>query len=233
VAKASATKSVGVGVLCLAAVLLVIAAVSWAAAGRWAPATFAATASVELDPRGATVQSAQINEWQSYHEKLVNEPQLMEVAAERMARRGLTKLSNPAVLRGYLGQSMSVQSSSDGRLGFELKGEGADRTERILDTFVTAMVSHANASREHRVDGVASKVGEAAKAAGKPISDQRLVYAIGIFGVGALLCLVTSTLMWRKLVESHSQLARADAAANKEDEFAGFEEMGMQFNRGQ
>jgi hypothetical protein len=218
--------------LCLTAVLIVIAAVSWAAAGRWAPATYTATASVEFDPRGATVQSAQINEWQSYHEQLVNEPQLMEIAAERMARRGLTKLSNPAVLRQYLGQSMSVQSSADGRLGFELKGEGADRTERILDTFVTAMVSHSNASREHRVDGVASKVGEPAKAGSKPISDRRLVYAIGIFGVGALLCLATSTLMWRKLVESHSQLAKADAAANKEDEFEGFEDISMQLNRG-
>ena len=54
-------------------------------------------------------------------------------------------------------------------------GEGADRVQRELDTYVTALVSRSNALRDRRVDGAATVVKTAATAGTDPVADQRAI----------------------------------------------------------
>lgn len=218
-AKASGAKSVGVAMLCFLVVIGAIAGASWLIAGKVAPATFAARAAIEVDPRGMQLSPAQVAEWQTYHEALIAEAQLMEIAADRMKRRGLATLATPALLRQYLDGSLTTSSATDGTLAFELRGDGSSRTERVLDTFVTAVVSHANAGRERRADGAATRVATEAKADADALDDQRIMYAGGMFGGGSLVCLLVGGLMWRRLVETQRQLARAEASSEVVDGF--------------
>ena len=218
-AKASGAKSVGVAMLCFLVVLAAIAGASWLIAGNVAPATYAARASIEVDTRGSTLTPAQVAEWQTYHEALIRDAQLMEVAADRMKRRGLATLATPAQLGQHLEGALTTSSATDGTLSFELRGDGASRTERVLDTFVTAVVSHANAGRERRVDGAATQVASKAKADADAMADQRVMYAGGMFGAGAGVCLLVGGLMWRRLVDAQRQLARAEASSEVVDGF--------------
>jgi hypothetical protein len=189
---------------------MALGALSWVVAGQVAPATYAARAVVGADTTGKTVAEDQLAEWERYHESLLMDPRIIEVAADRMGRRGIASLSEPGALTARLNGDMSHESAVAGRLTIELRGPGAAKAQRELETYVTALVSQANAGKEHRSDGLATIIAEAPNTLGGPITDARPIFAVVIFGGSLAAFSVLGTLVWRRLAAAKVKLEREE-----------------------
>ncbi len=197
----------------LVGITTILGALSWGLASLVAPQTYVAKAVLEVDPRGRTMTEQELASWQQYHQGLVSDPVMMEVAAERMARRGLATLGTAPDLGARLHKDLFTQSERPGMLTLELTGQGAERTERELSTFVAAMVAQANGSRDQRTDGGATLLTQDAKAGAEPIKDPRLPYA-GAFLAGSLVAVLCFGLViWARLARAKQRIDREDLAA--------------------
>lgn len=204
--KKAAKSKAGVFMLCIVASLAIIAGLSWEVAGRIQPGVYLATSTLEIERSGSTPTAAQASAWQSYHEKLLDDPQLIERAAERMKKRGIAELGNPTDLRERLESDLDVSSGKDGRLTLTLSGEGASRTERVLQTLVGAITDFANDTRSLRADGRATIVSQRAEADDAPIEDRRLELFGMIAGSGAALLLLGTLVSWRMMTRRLNRL---------------------------
>jgi hypothetical protein len=119
-----------------------------------------------------------------------------------MARRGIVTLGTPGQLQTFLTKNFSTESPAPGQLTLELRGSGATKLTRILDTYVAAVSSQANAGKERRADGLGTTVVTVANTGPGPISDPRLFYAVGVFAGGLALSLCFVVLIWKRLATS-------------------------------
>lgn len=191
----SAVASVSYGVLAATA----LAGLSWAVAGQVAPALYEARVVIAADTKTQAAAPDQLAEWQRYHESLLKDPALVDMAAERMGRRGIASLSSPGLLQTRLNADMSTSAPGEGKLALALRGRGASETTRALDTYATALVSQANANREHRSDGLSTVIVESPNAGAGPIEDERFVYALGIFACGCVVSVAGGGLAMRRI----------------------------------
>lgn len=188
--------------VCFAAgAVLLVAVLSWGAVSQIFPATYLATAVISAEsPKGG--REPDLAAWQQYHEQLVNDPRLMEEAAERMARRGIESLSKPPALAQRLKTDLMVTSDKPGMLRLELRGKGSERTARELETFATTLVAMANTGRENRADGAGSMQTQPAASGAEPVADDRLMYTGAFTAGGTGLAAIIGLIAW-------SQLSRA------------------------
>lgn len=216
--KAKAAQTRAAALVCYAVFALCgLLGLSWAIASHIAPATYAVRATLSMDSFGLQPSPDQLVEWQRYHESLLTDPTMNELAADRMGRRGIASLATPGDIARRFSSDLSTQSPQPGKLIFELRGSGAARTERELEVYVTAIASQANATRERRADGLGTEISQP-PAAGEAISDLRVVYAGGIFGGGFGLASFLGFALWRRMAaskqefESELESAEADEA---------------------
>ena len=179
--------------------LAIVAVMSWEVSKRVWPGTYIARAIVEADTRGRPAAPELVAAWQKDHEALIKDPRLMEFAADRFSRRGLPGLGTVTELQDRLSKDLYVQSPQPGQLVLELKGQGAEKTQLELDTFVTSLKSLADMSREERGNNLGLAVARPAEATQEPLMEQRLQYAGIVFGAGALGSLLLGAGLWWKL----------------------------------
>lgn len=178
--------------------LSLLGGVSWVAAGLLAPATFAVRATIVADANGRELTEAELDEWQTYHEQLLGDPRLLERTAGRMKRRGIDELADAAVLGGWLDEHLAQVSVTPGRLDLELRGAGRAQTRRVLETYTSALISEANATRERRAVGLTDRL-DGELTIGSPLNTQQPVYAAIGAGAGIVLMGVVGLVLWRKL----------------------------------
>ena len=192
-------------VLGMATLLGILAGVSWLIAGRVAPGVYAARAVIVADGGSRTLSAENLDAWQLYHEELARDPRLIETVSDRLERRGVKSLSVPGELTRVLEAGLETQSPHAGRLEFEFRGRGATHTQRVLDTYVVALASVANANRIRRADGASTRVEVEAQAYPDPLDQTRLVYAGGILGGGVLLSLFVGLGAYRRLASAKAK----------------------------
>lgn len=190
--------------------MLIYAGVGWVVAQNVAPAVYAVTAQVQADGSGRPLSAAELDEWQRYHEELMTDPRFMEVASEKLKQRGIASLASPTALKDRLGRDLTLITDAPGSLTIELRGLGAEKTKRELDTIVTTFVRTANAARERRVDGSNTIIAAQPAAAEAPLYDERIYYAGGIAGGLTLLSSLAAFVLWRKLYEAKASIERTD-----------------------
>lgn len=190
------------------ATLTLLGVLSLGVADRVAPPTYAAKVVLEVDDRGRAVGDAELTAWGRYHEQLTMDPRLLETAAERFAQRGIASLASAPALRAALDGSLYTSSREPGVLVIELRGEGAERMERVLDTYATALASVANSTRAQRSDGLPTVIVSPARAGSEPIEDRRLEYAAVILSVGTGAVLVVWAVLWARIVRSKREFER-------------------------
>jgi colicin import membrane protein len=186
------------GVCFAAGAILLVAVLSWGAVSQIFPATYIASAVVSAEGKGGG-REPDLTAWQGYHEQLVTDPRLMEEAADRMGRRGIESLSKAPALAARLKQDLMVTSDKPGMLRLELRGQGAERTARELETFATALVAMANTARESRGDGAGSVQSQTAKAGEEPVKDERFMYTGAFTAGGTGLAAVIGLVAWTQL----------------------------------
>lgn len=190
--------------------MVIYAGIGWVVAQNVAPAVYAVSAEVQADASGRPLSAAELDEWQRYHEDLIADPRFMEVASEKLKQRGIASLATPTALKDRLGADSTLITDTPGKLTIELRGLGAERTKRELDTIVTTFVRTANAARERRVDGSNTIIASEATATGAPLHDERIFYAAGIAGALTLLSSLAAFVLWRKLYEAKASIERTD-----------------------
>ncbi len=217
-ASSSARTGAALTVFCAFATLALIMVMSWAVTNHVVPATYIASAVIAPDGRGVSLADADIESWQRYHEGLARDPGMMEEAAGRFRQRGIISLGSAPELSARLSNDLAVQSRTDGSLILELRGKGAEKTARELDTFVTALASVANAARTNRPDGAATEIAQPAKVGREPVEDPRLVYAGGIAGGGALAATLLGLVVWGRMVRAKRRYEEEQALSNTLEE---------------
>lgn len=205
-------------VLGMATLLGILAGVSWLIAGRVAPGMYAARAVIIADGGSRTLSPDNLDAWQLYHEDLTKDPRLIETVSDRLERRGVKSLAIPGELTRVLESGMETQSPHAGRLEFEFRGLGATHTQRVLDTYVVALTSVANANRVRRADGASTRVEVEAQAMPDPLDQTRLIYAGGILGGGVLLSLFVGLGAYRRLASVKAKFEHDHRVDVLEDE---------------
>ena len=202
-ALAKARSGAMVGVIAGVLAMGVCGAGSWFVAKRVFPGQYIARATIEADTHGRAADASELASWQRYHDELITNPQMMDVAAERMERRGIASLARPAALGAKLQSDLYTQSPQPGVMTLEIKESSPQKAEMVLDTFVTALKSVSDAAREQRADDLGVKIVQTSQADGRPLNESTLMgYAGGIFG-GALLGVgLFGMLVWSRLVNA-------------------------------
>ncbi|MCC6678401.1 MAG: hypothetical protein IT436_14785 [Phycisphaerales bacterium] len=185
--------------LSFAVMVSLLGAISWVVAGQVWPGKFVATATIQAQARGRELLPEERADWQAFHEQLVEDPRFIERAAESLGKRGITSLSQAGDLGPHLKEHLTTQSPGDGEISFELTGDGAERTSRILDTIVTTLAAEANAARSKRLDGGSTDIKQAALASESPIDDTRLRHTAILWGVSVGTFMVLGIVIWGRL----------------------------------
>jgi chromosome segregation ATPase len=195
----AAVGKVAVGLFYLVGAFAALAGLSWVMAGQIAPATYVARTVVNADTKGQQISDDQLAEWKKYLDSQLKDPRMMELAADRMTRAGIVSLGTPGQLSQRLETDLVSDSAVPGSLKFELRGSGKAATIRVLDTFITALVSQANATKERRTDGLGVLIAEKPNADAGPMESSRALYSAIIFGAGLCLCLGFGSVTYSKL----------------------------------
>ncbi len=203
-AKAAKGKAVNV-VLSAVVTLAILAFGSWYVVGEIAKPVHVASVELGADPQ-ANPTPSQLEAWQAYHEALLEDPQFHELAARRLKARGYTQYGTPSDVREMVSSGLiAMESSVDGRMTLLYTGEGADRTQRILETFSGALSSFANETRDHRYDSAATAILVPASIDPTPIEDPRMNLFAMVFGGACAFALFSSLVLWRRMSRDISE----------------------------
>jgi hypothetical protein len=213
-------------VMCIVVTLGVLSALSYAVAQHLWPGVYIARAELQADAFGREPSPDEIESWQKYHQDLVMNPQLIEAAADRMNKRGLTAIGGASALRQRLAKDLFVQSPEPGQLTLELRGQGADRTRLLLDTFVTALKSVSDMTREQRAENLGCAIASAAQTDPTPLTAEHLPYAGAMLAGSAVAAGLLGVVVWGRLVRTKKSFEHASAveAALEEVDWATLEQ---------
>ncbi|MEQ8317701.1 MAG: hypothetical protein RIE77_02585 [Phycisphaerales bacterium] len=203
----AALARMGVGMFGVAGAIAVLAGVSWIASGELVTPTYASSVTVAHDARGREVLAEDLAGWQAFHEDLMEDPRFYEFASERMRQRGLLELGTAVAVKSFVEESVGWASGRDGELMLEVRQPGADRSRRVAETLAIALVGQANSARERRPDGLPSVISKEAQADRRPLTNERPLYAGGIFGGLLLVSAALGGTVSRRLKKVRQQAA--------------------------
>ncbi len=204
-AKREVRSGVMLGMMGIGLLVVVLAAVSWFAAGRFAPGEYAAHVTLVANSGDRAMNDDDLASWGSFVAALPDDPQFVEFAAERMKRRGITTLGIPGELRSVMRESLDVASPTPGSVEFEFRGEGSERSRRVLETYAVALSSAANNARGRRSDGATTLIPDEVKAGTEPLDTKRIEMAGMVFGGSMLGSLLLGGLFWARLSAAKSR----------------------------
>lgn len=187
------------GLVGMAAIAVMLGVTSWFVSDRVAPGVYAAKVTMAAASGDVQLSEADMAQWEVYITQLASDPRFLEVAADRMKRRGIAEFAVPGDLSAEMTESLDVVSAMPGTIVMEYRGKGAARTQRVLDTFSVALASAANNARARRADSSLTIVETAAIADAEPLDTRRIEMAGMIFGGAMLLTLIVGGVLWKRL----------------------------------
>jgi hypothetical protein len=203
----------------------VLAAVSWFVAGQVAPETYAAKVVFAADSPDRQLNSGELEEWNTFHTQLVEDPRFHEFASQRMSKQGVAGLTSPAAVRERLKSTAEVTTNKPGEMTIEMKGAGRERVERELQMIAIALQSQAREAKDRRADGANTIISQPAKAGAEPLESVRMTYAGGIFAGGLLVMTTIGWLLWARLASAKMKfdLSQSIDATADEDRWNKFD----------
>ncbi|GAB4555178.1 MAG: hypothetical protein Tsb0013_17930 [Phycisphaerales bacterium] len=204
--RAKGTTGMFLGGLAIAWVAL--AGASWMGVSAFVPVEHNAHTAIACDTRGLPEPYASAASWTEFALALAQDPMFLERAAQRMKTRAYDELASPADLGAFLASNAIIDSPAPGRVNVTLRGEGRDRTQRVLETLATSVVAFANETRERRADGAPSAVIEPASAESQPVDDPRPAIAAGVAGGMTALLLIGAVGAWRSARKAVAESGR-------------------------
>lgn len=199
VEKSQARNKSAVASLCIVIAVAILGALSWTVSERVFPATYLVQATVEAQAEGKELTPERLQGWQQSMEQLALDPRLMEIVADRMKKRGVVELQAPSAVADRLKSDLDVTSGRAGEVTFSLRGEGAERTRRVLETYLASFIVVANDTRDRRMDQATTIASSRPAPDPKPIERPQILYAGAIWGVASAAFLLCFVVGWMKL----------------------------------
>jgi len=194
-----------VGLFAMVAIVMMLGVSSWFIAGRVAPGLYSSRATLTATSPEGKLSEGDLAAWDSYITGLTADPRFLEVAAERMKRRGIRAFSTPGELGQHMEASLDIAASMPGEVVLEYRDNGAERTQRVLDTFTVALSSAANNARARRVDTAITSVEQSASLSSTPLDSLRLNMSGIIFGGSMLISLIVGGMIWKRLAAAKAR----------------------------
>jgi chromosome segregation ATPase len=197
------------GVVGIMAVLGMLGASSWYLAGVVSPGQYEASV-VIAGEAGAKERLSESNAaaWQDYIVELAVDPRFLEAAADRMKRRGIADLGTAGALGRETKSQLTIETPAPDEVRLAWRGDGADRTRRILDTYAVALSSVANQSRGRRSDGAMTRIEVEASASNEPLDRDRVEMAGMMFGGSSAFMLLLGGVLLKKLSAAKARFER-------------------------
>jgi hypothetical protein len=192
--------------------LSTLAGLSWVIAGRYSPPSYASKTVIAAETDGAN--AGDVGAWDEFHIELLTHPRLIERVAARLQRRGMTDVGTVDAVRTMIDNSLTHRELSPGRLEVEVIAQGRERSTRLLETYVTALVAEANEARPRRRDGMATVIELEPQAGEEPVADLRPKYA----GIGLAISAGTAALLWFGLWSAMSKVRARYESSSRLDE---------------
>ncbi len=196
------------GLFSMLAIMLILGVSSWFIAGRVAPGMYSSRATLAASSPESKLSEGDLAQWESYITELTSDPRFLEVASERMKRRGITEFATPGELGQHMTAYLDVVASMPGEVVFEYRDQGAERAQRVLDTFSVALASAANNARARRVDAAVTVVEESASLTTEPLDTKRLEMGGMIFGGAMIATLILGGIIWRRLAAAKARFEK-------------------------
>ncbi|MCK4871343.1 MAG: hypothetical protein KAS72_01340 [Phycisphaerales bacterium] len=182
IAKWARTKGLIVGMVAML-ILCALAAISYTAAMRFAPAMFSASAVLRPETKaGLTITSDDREAWAASLQSLSVSDQVLRAAADRMGQRGYIELDEIPELKAHFKNNLHISAQTDGMVRVEMRADRTHPVDRVLDTYVVSLIQVANATREQRSGDLTTKLSSAPAKGETPVSEEQLIYAGAIFG---------------------------------------------------
>lgn len=196
---------VSVFVTAMAATLSIVGVLSWLAADVVAPATYAATATIEGQAPGRAMTPGERAAWQSLHEGLFGDPRFHESLAGRFARQGYSDLKAAGAVANLVTTRLTHESGIPGELTLRLQGEGADSTVHTLRIITNGIVDYVNSGTLQRADGSVTAITGRPTSDGRPVNSQRTLYTLIMSAAGSLACLVLGLVSWQRMAAAQAR----------------------------
>jgi chromosome segregation ATPase len=173
--------------VCVAAAVSMIAGAAWTLAGKVAPSQYAARAVIEADSKIRENSAEELASWTATHKELLTDPMVIQQAAENFGRRAMASLATPTAVKEKVDRDLYVQSDEAGKINIEWRSQGAERSARELETYLSAVLSVSDAQRQVRGDGAATSLAQAATSGQEPLDREQWIYAAAIAVGGSVL----------------------------------------------
>ena len=196
------------GLFGMVSIMLMIGVGSWFVSGRVAPGEYSSRVTLSANSPDGKLSETELSEWEGYITGLISEPRFQEVAAERMKRRGIIDFATPGELGQQMDQSLDIVASMPGEIVLEYRDMGAERAQRVLDTFSVALSSAANNARARRGDSAITAVSQSATLSNAPLDTKRLEMAGMIFGGAMVGALIIGGILWRRLAAAKARFEK-------------------------
>jgi hypothetical protein len=207
---------VSVFVTAMAATLSIVGVLSWLAADVVAPATYAATSTIEGQAAGRTMTTGERAAWQTLHEGLLGDPRFHDSLASRFARQGYMDLKSPGAVANLVTTQLSHESGATGELTLRLQGEGADSTVHMLRIITNGIVDYVNSGTLQRVDGGTTAVSVRPASDGQPVNSQRTLYTLIMSAAGSVACLVLGLYSWQRMAAAQARFLNSNLPIEQE-----------------
>lgn len=196
---------VSVFVTAMAATLSIVGVLSWLAADAVAPATYAATSTIEGEAAGRTMTAGERATWQSMHEGLLGDPRLHDALAARFAKQGYTDLKSPGTVANLITTRLTHESGATGELTLRLQGQGADATVHALRIITNGIVDYVNSGTLQRADGGTTVITTRPISDGQPVDSQRTLYTLIMSAAGSIACLTLGLVSWQRMAAAQAR----------------------------
>lgn len=190
VAKGSTKSGAGIAALCAAIGMLLLAPLSWKAAGLVAPSDHLSSARIAMQARnGSPLPPDKLDRFHTLIADLAEDPQLIDQAATRMKRRGIEAYADPAALAAALREHLDVSFPEAGAAEIAYTDRGDLLTLRTLETYLAAIVTAANDRTAARLENTVVVVAKAPDTPAPVDLGTRPFVAGGIWAGSSLLSL--------------------------------------------
>jgi len=207
-------------VACVMFLAVVCAAAGWLIADQAMPATVSASVVLEAKNESRTPLTPEESEgWQQWHAGLLRDDEFIGQLAKRMGERRLDAYADVNVLSRRLKQDLTIDDSANARLIVSLAGTNRDELLQMLDVITGTLTAESSRQLASRTDQAWAVAASESKEGGRvryaslnpvPIRDERMLYALPIFGALFLCSLVL-------IVVAYIRLSKVKRVFDQED----------------
>jgi hypothetical protein len=200
--------------------LLVSAGASWLIADWMFPAQVSAATILEAKgPDHKPVAADKADAWRNWQTELLKNHAFHQTLAKKMAERRLDAYSDPAVLSQHLKSNLTVDLDRDGVMVLTLAGFDSDEITSFLDLMTGTIVSESNRTYTKKSDPIRTVATGERREGGRtryatvnpvPIKDDRMHYALPIFGAMLVVCIVMIVVGYTQLLKAKRVFEDAD-----------------------